>query len=87
ADLLDLAQTLIAKKAAAFDPGKFRDHYVDALRDLVQRKLKAKGRKIVDTQDESAAPRGTNVVDLMAALKKSLDRAPEAAPAPRARRK
>ncbi|MFX7832974.1 hypothetical protein ABTK53_19695, partial [Acinetobacter baumannii] len=58
ADLLDLAQTLIAKKAAAFDPGKFRDHYVDALRDLVQRKLKAKGRKIVDTQDESAAPRG-----------------------------
>lgn len=87
ADLLDLAQTLIAKKAAAFDPGKFRDHYVDALRDLVQRKLKAKGRKIVDTQDESAAPRGTNVVDLMAALKKSLDRAPEAAPAPHARRK
>lgn len=72
-DLLDLAETLIAKKTAKFDPQEFHDRYVDALKDLVERKVKAKGRKIVDTQDEER-PSGGNVVDLMAALKKSLEK-------------
>ncbi|MBD8679786.1 non-homologous end joining protein Ku [Sphingomonas sp. CFBP 13720] len=79
-DLLDLAETLIAKKTAAFDPQEFHDRYVDALKDLIQRKVKAKGRKIVDTQDDDARPSGSNVVDLMAALKKSLEK-PGKAPA------
>ncbi|MGN7159150.1 non-homologous end joining protein Ku [Sphingomonas sp. SAFR-052] len=72
-DLLDLAETLIAKKTAKFDPQEFHDRYVDALKDLVERKVKAKGRKIVDTQEEDR-PSGGNVVDLMAALKKSLEK-------------
>lgn len=72
-DLLDLAETLIAKKTAKFDPQEFHDRYVDALKDLVERKVKAKGRKIVDTQEEER-PSGGNVVDLMAALKKSLEK-------------
>jgi DNA end-binding protein Ku len=72
-DLLDLAETLIAKKTAKFDPQEFHDRYVDALKDLVERKVKAKGRKIVDTTDEER-PSGGNVVDLMAALKKSLEK-------------
>ncbi|WP_242119572.1 Ku protein [Sphingomonas lacusdianchii] len=72
-DLLDLAETLIAKKTAKFDPQEFHDRYVDALKDLVERKVKAKGRKIVDTSEEER-PSGGNVVDLMAALKKSLEK-------------
>ncbi|KQM14622.1 DNA repair protein [Sphingomonas sp. Leaf24] len=72
-DLLDLAETLIAKKTAKFDPQEFHDRYVDALKDLVERKVKAKGRKIVDTTEEER-PSGGNVVDLMAALKKSLEK-------------
>ncbi|KQM31287.1 Ku protein [Sphingomonas sp. Leaf10] len=72
-DLLDLAETLIAKKTAKFDPQEFHDRYVDALKDLVERKVKAKGRKIVDTSGEER-PSGGNVVDLMAALKKSLEK-------------
>ena len=72
-DLLDLAETLIAKKTAKFDPQEFHDRYVDALKDLVERKVKAKGRKIVDT-DGDERPGGGNVVDLMAALKKSLEK-------------
>lgn len=72
-DLLDLAETLIAKKTAKFDPQEFHDRYVDALKDLVERKVKAKGRKIVDTESEER-PSGGNVVDLMAALKKSLEK-------------
>jgi len=80
-DLLDLAETLIAKKTAAFDPQEFHDRYVDALKDLIQRKVKAKGRKIVDTEEEDTRPSGSNVVDLMAALKKSLEKSGAAAPA------
>ncbi|MEN2747668.1 Ku protein [Sphingomonas sp. T9W2] len=88
-DLLDLAETLIAKKTAKFDPQEFHDRYVDALKDLVERKVKAKGRKIVDTSEEER-PSGGNVVDLMAALKKSLEKggaakASDAKPAPKKR--
>ena len=74
AELLDLAESLIAKKTGDFDPAQFKDRYIDALKDLVQRKLKAKGRKIV-AEDEPDAPSGKgNVIDLMAALKKSLEK-------------
>ena len=81
ADLLDLAEALIQKKSAAFDPAVFHDRYVDALKDLVARKRKAKGGKIIDDKAETGGGRsGSNVVDLMAALKKSMEK-PGAAPA------
>jgi DNA end-binding protein Ku len=72
-DLLDLATTLIDKKAGKFDAGEFHDRYVDALKDLIERKRK--GRKIsTEEEDEKPASRGSNVIDLMAALKKSLEK-------------
>ncbi len=75
ADLLDLATTLIEKKTGPFDASEFHDRYVDALRDLIARKRKAKNGKVaLDVEEERAPARGTNVIDLMAALKKSLDR-------------
>ncbi|WP_157216444.1 non-homologous end joining protein Ku [Flavisphingomonas formosensis] len=73
-DLLDLATTLIEKKAAKFDASEFHDRYVDALRDLIERKRKSKTGKVSLDTEERAPSRGSNVVDLMAALKKSLDR-------------
>jgi DNA end-binding protein Ku len=75
-DLLDLATSLIDKKSGRFDAGEFHDRYVDALRDLIDRKRKSKTGKVsLDTEDAGKAPsRGSNVVDLMAALKKSLDK-------------
>ena len=73
-DLLDLATTLIDKKSGEFDASDFHNRYVDALKDLIEQKIKNKGARI-ETPDEDEKPmRGTNVVDLMAALKKSLDR-------------
>ena len=51
-DLLDLAEALIEKKTAAFDPQEFHDRYVDALKDLIERKRKAKGKKIIDEADK-----------------------------------
>ncbi|HEV2567264.1 Ku protein [Sphingomonas sp.] len=73
-ELLDLAETLIAKKTAPFKPDQFHDRYVDALKDLVQKKLKAKGGKVKPEPEDEAPKRGSNVVDLMAALKKSLEK-------------
>jgi DNA end-binding protein Ku len=73
-DLLEVATALIEKKTAPFDAGAFKDHYQEALHDLIKRKMKAKGRKI--TAAEEAAPErpsGKNVVDLMSALKESLE--------------
>ena len=92
-ELLDLAEALIAKKSGAFEPGEFHDRYVDALKDLIERKRKAKGRKIIEDAGDAAPAKGGNVVDLMAALKKSMEKpgavaANDAAPAkkPAARR-
>jgi len=83
ADLLDLAETLIEKKSAKFDPATFHDRYVDALKGLIERKQKQKrNRKIIDDKDGGADPRGGNVVDLMAALKKSLEKPGAAKTAP-----
>lgn len=71
-DLLDLAQTLIDRLAGDFDPAQFHDGYVDALHRLIEKKAKAGGRKRIIEDIGSEAPRGGNVIDLMAALKKSL---------------
>jgi DNA end-binding protein Ku len=72
ADLLDLAETLIEKKSATFDASEFHDRYVDALKGLIEKKSKAKGRKIIEETDEAPHAKG-NVIDLMAALKKSVE--------------
>ncbi len=57
------------KKSGEFQPEKFQDHYATELKRLVQDKLK--GRKIIAPHEE-ARPKGTNVVDLMEALRKSV---------------
>jgi len=75
-EMVELAVQLIEKKSARFDPGKFQDHYASALRELVQDKLK--GRKIIAPREE-ARPTGTNVVDLMEALKRSVRQSAPAA--------
>jgi len=72
-DLLDMASMLIERKAGEFDPKEFHNRYVDALHRLIEEKKKAKGEKIIEDPDADAPPpRGSNVIDLMAALKKSL---------------
>jgi len=73
ADLLDMASMLIERKSGKFDPSEFHNRYVDALHHLIEQKQKAKGEKIIEDPDAGAGPpKGSNVVDLMAALKRSL---------------
>ena len=72
-DLLDMASMLIERKAGEFDPNEFHNRYVDALHRLIEEKQKAKGEKVIEDPDADAPPpKGSNVIDLMAALKKSL---------------
>ena len=71
-ELLDLATTLIEEKTAPFDASEFEDRYVDALRKLIDKKAKSKSKKaVIEDVDEPGAS-GDNVIDLMAALKKSV---------------
>ena len=70
-ELLDLAETLIGKKTAPFDASKFHDRYIEALQELIERKRHG---KTIKADEEPAPAKSSNVVDLMAALKKSLEK-------------
>ena len=87
-ELLELAEALIEKKSGAFEPEEFHNRYVDALKDLIERKRKQKSnRKIID-RDDGDGRSASNVVDLMAALKKSMEKSGgSAAPAKSAAKK
>ena len=70
-ELLDLAETLIERKAGEFEPEKYHDRYVEALQELIERKRKG---KTIETETDEAPARGGNVIDLMAALKRSIEK-------------
>jgi DNA end-binding protein Ku len=70
-DQVSLAQKLIDQKTKPFDPEKFKDHYESALRELIERKLKSKGRLI---RAEEPERKGAEVIDLMEALRQSVGR-------------
>ncbi len=73
-DLLDVATQLIEKKTKAFDAANFKDHYKQALRALVDKKLKSKVKKVVaEPEAPTSAQSKGNVIDLMDALKSSLE--------------
>ena len=78
ADLLEMAEALIEKKSGAFDAGEFRNRYIDALRSLIDEKIRKKGKRIIQDRSPEDLPKGSNVVDLMAALKKSIEGGPKA---------
>lgn len=70
-EMLDLAKELIARKTAPFDAGAFSDSYNEALTELIaaKRRDSETGRVAAGSEDEEG---GENVVDLMAALRKSV---------------
>ena len=73
-ELLDLANTLIEQKSAPFDASEFEDRYADALKKLIDKKAKSKSKKaVIEDVDDPDGSSGANVIDLMAALKKSVE--------------
>ena len=65
-DMLDLAIHIVDSKRGEFDPEKFEDHYENALKKMLRKKQK--GEKI----DRPKEPSRTNVVNLMEALRQSV---------------
>jgi DNA end-binding protein Ku len=74
-EMLDLATHIVNTKSGHFDPSQFQDRYENALIDLL--KKKEAGEKIEPAR-EAAAPR---VVNLMDALRASIDTEKKKAPA------
>ncbi len=70
-DALDLAAELIRRKTGPFEPEAFRDRYAEALEELIE--AKRKGRAVEEI-GEDEAPETRNVIDLMEALKRSVER-------------
>ena len=83
--MIDIAEQIIEQQEGEFAPAEFKDRYEEALRDLIQRK--EKGEK---TTVAAPPPETSNVIDLMEALKKSLNKKGAAAktkPAPKTKKK
>jgi DNA end-binding protein Ku len=68
AEMRDLASHIVRTKSSHFDPSKFEDHYETALVELLRRKQE--GKRIEPIRE---GPKPSNVVNLMDALRKSVE--------------
>ena len=66
AEMVPIARAIIAQRTGSFDPTAYRDGYQEALRQLIETKMK--GLPIKPSAVSAPAP----VIDLMSALKRSL---------------
>jgi DNA end-binding protein Ku len=66
AEMVAIARAIIAQRTGSFDPTTYRDRYQDALREMIEAKMK--GLPVKPRAVTEAPP----VIDLMAALKRSL---------------
>ena len=76
-DMLDLAKHIVQTKSGHFNPEKFEDHYEEALKELLSKKQA--GQKIAPPKEQ----RPTNVVNLMDALRRSVEAQGGAAATPK----
>ena len=72
-DMVKLATQLIDRQTGTYEPSDIEDKYETRLRAMIAAKLKGEGIE----EDQPEEPEQNNVVDLMAALRKSLGDAPE----------
>ncbi len=69
---LAMADSLIESMAGDFDPTQYHDEYREALEKVIEAKIE--GHEVVEPADHEV-PKQTGVVDLMAALRASVERA------------
>ena len=67
-ELVDLAEELIGRKSAKFDPSAFTDGYTAAVRELIDARLEDR-----EPRDIEAPEAGGQVIDLMQALRRSVE--------------
>jgi DNA end-binding protein Ku len=80
AEMLAIARAIIGQRIGKFDPSRFRDRYQESLRELIEAKMK--GLPITPREISTPVP----VIDLMAALKRSLVQEPPAEKGAKAKR-
>jgi DNA end-binding protein Ku len=68
---LKMAQTLVESMSSDWEPQKYRDEYRDAVMEMIEQKAK---NKELPAAPAAAAPRTTNVVDLVKVLQESINR-------------
>jgi DNA end-binding protein Ku len=76
-EMVKLATHLVDRQTAAFEPADIEDRYETRMRAMIDAKLKGEGIDI----DAVPEPTVTNVIDLMAALRKSIAETEEPAAA------
>jgi len=69
----DMAKQLVATMSGKWDPTKYKDDYKEALEDLIDKKVAAGGKKVAATKKAKGA-KPTNVIDLVAVLRQSLQK-------------
>jgi DNA end-binding protein Ku len=77
-EMVQLAKQLIERQTTTYDPSDLEDRYETRLRAMIDAKLKGEGIDL----GTPAEPAENNVIDLMAALKKSLNQGAEAEQSP-----
>jgi DNA end-binding protein Ku len=77
-DMIQLATQLIDRQTGKYDPADIEDRYETRLRAVIDAKLKGEGIE----EETAEEPDRSNVVDLMAALRKSLGQTEEKVKAP-----
>jgi DNA end-binding protein Ku len=68
---LDMAKTLVQSMTSKWNPEKFQDDYTSKLKEVIEEKVAAGGKDLPAPKGRAKAP--TNVVDLVAILKKSIE--------------
>jgi DNA end-binding protein Ku len=69
-EMLQLAQHILQTKAGDFDPAQFKDHYEEAVVELIRKK-----QENIPVKTEKEPPAAPNVINLMDALRRSVRQA------------
>jgi len=69
-EMLQLAQHILQTKAGDFDPAQFKDHYEEAVVELIRKK-----QENIPVAKEKEQPAAPNVINLMDALRRSVQQA------------
>jgi DNA end-binding protein Ku len=74
---LDMALRLVEDMSAAWQPEKFRDTYREDILKRVEEKIKAGETEDIPEPEKARERKGGEVIDLMSALRKSIEKKPE----------
>jgi DNA end-binding protein Ku len=83
-EMVQLATQLVQRQSGQYDSSDLEDRYETHLRAMIDAKLKGEGIDLAAQEPEVST---SNVIDLMAALQKSLGQSPAEQPAPAKRKK